>query len=363
MSTKFHRLVVREVKRETPDCVSVAFDVPDAETASSFAFLPGQYLTLNAEINGESVRRSYSICTAPHEHDLRVAIKRVPDGKFSTFANSFLKPGDSLEVMTPMGNFTTETDPKRVGQYVAFAAGSGITPVMSLVKSILHKEPNSHVTLFYGNRTVDAIIFREEIEALKNRYIGRLAVHYLLSRETLGNPLFSGRIDEVRVSEFCNRLFDPLTVDGFFLCGPEQMISAVKSILAEKGVQADRIKYELFAAPSSDQEQVAKTSAPHHSFNPDRESRVTIRLDGDTFRLQIPFGGPSILDAALKAGADLPYACKGGVCCTCRAKLVEGEADMDVNYALEPEEVEAGFILTCQSHPRSDALLVDFDIK
>lgn len=363
MAPKFHRLKIREVRKETPDCVSISLELPDSETTRQYAFQPGQYLTFNAVINGETVRRSYSICTAPHEEDLRVAVKLVSGGRFSTYANDTLKAGDALDVMTPMGNFTVNTQPDQNRHFVAFAAGSGITPIMSVVKAILHDEPESQVTLIYGNRSVESIIFRNQLDALKNKYIGRLAVHHLLSRETLGNPLFSGRIDEEKTTAFCKSLFDPLSIDAFFLCGPEQMISAVKTTLLHLGVDDHRIRYELFTTPSSGQQEVAKTSKSVHTFNADRQSQVTIRLDGNEFSLQIPFGGPTILDAALKAGADLPYACKGGVCCTCRAKLIEGEADMEVNYALEQEEVDAGFILTCQSHPRSDTLMVDFDIK
>jgi ring-1,2-phenylacetyl-CoA epoxidase subunit PaaE len=362
LAPKFHQLSIREVRRETPECVSVSFDVP-ADLQEAYTWQAGQYLTLNAEINGEQVRRSYSICTAPFENDLRVAVKLVPAGKFSTFANETLKTGDQLEVMTPTGNFTSPAIEDKSRRYVAFAAGSGITPILSLIKSILHDEPHSVVTLFYGNRTVESIIFREALDALKNTYIGRLSVHHLLSRESLGHELFNGRIDEARTARFCGSLFDPATVDLFLLCGPEQMIHAVKSVLEDNGVPDQRIRYELFTTPSSAQREVVKTESATHDFDPERESQVTIRLDGNSFQVQIPFGGQSILDAALASGADLPFACKGGVCCTCRAKLLEGEADMDVNYALEPEEVENGFILTCQSHPRSDALVVDFDVS
>lgn len=340
----------------------MSFDVP-ADLQEAYTWQAGQYLTLNAEINGEQVRRSYSICTAPFENDLRVAVKLVPAGKFSTLANETLKTGDQLEVMTPTGNFTSPAIEDKSRRYVAFAAGSGITPILSLIKSILHDEPHSVVTLFYGNRTVESIIFREALDALKNTYIGRLSVHHLLSRESLGHELFNGRIDEARTARFCGSLFDPATVDLFLLCGPEQMIHAVKSVLEDNGVPDQRIRYELFTTPSSAQREVVKTESATHDFDPERESQVTIRLDGNSFQVQIPFGGQSILDAALASGADLPFACKGGVCCTCRAKLLEGEADMDVNYALEPEEVENGFILTCQSHPRSDALVVDFDVS
>ncbi len=361
MSTpKFHALKVKDIRKETPDCVSVAFDVPET-LADSYSYIPGQYLTLKAQINGEEVRRSYSICTDPEE-GLRVAIKKVPDGRFSTFANELLQEGEEVDVMTPMGNFHTPISADNEKNYVAFAAGSGITPIMSIMKAILKREPKSTFMLFFGNRQTESIIFKEEIEALKNKYLGRLSVHHVLSRMFSGNELFDGRIDEEKCRRFSQIFFDPSEVDAFFLCGPEQMIFDVTETLKQLEVDPEKIHFELFTSPAGKLGQT-KTDSPKKDFDPASESHVTINLDGSAFKITLPYGGPAILDAALKYGADLPYACKGGVCCTCRAKLVEGEVDMDVNYALEPEEVEAGFILTCQAHPRTPEVKVDFDVR
>lgn len=358
---KFHNLKILDVRRETPDCVSVAFEVPPA-LKDIFDYIPGQYLTLRKEIKGEDIRRSYSICSGKTE-PLRVAIKQVEGGKFSTFANTSLRQGDSLDVMTPMGNFHVPLLPGHQNLYVGIAAGSGITPIISLIKAILKTEPGSRFVLFYGNSRFDSIIFREELESLKNKYLGRFSVHHVLSRENLGkNDLFSGRIDKARMASFCNHLFVPTEVNSFFLCGPEALIQDAREVLEERKVPSSAIHYELFTSPTQ-KTTIAKTPPSQREFDPDLESRVTIQLDGDSFDFTLPFGGDSILDVALKGGADLPFACKGGVCCTCRAKLIEGEVDMDLNYALEPEEVEAGFVLTCQAHPRSARVKLDFDIK
>jgi ring-1,2-phenylacetyl-CoA epoxidase subunit PaaE len=356
---KFHALKVKEVRPETEDCVSVAFELPE-ELKADYQYLPGQYLTLKAEIDGEDVRRSYSICTSPLDEELRVAVKKVPNGRFSTFANEKLKAGDQLEVMTPMGRFHTSLDPDNEKEYVAFAAGSGITPIMSIMKSVLRKEPKSRFTLFYGNRVVDSIIFREEIEGLKNEYMGRLRLFHVLSREKLGSPLLSGRITQEKCEQFYDKLIEPTEVDDFFLCGPQPMIEAIQGSLTDRGVDRKKIHYELFTTAVN-----GKTSAPKKQQEKEEsevEAMVSITLDGNRFEFPLSSRAENILDGALKAGADLPYACKGGVCSTCRAKLTEGEVSMDVNYALEPDEVEAGFILTCQAHPKSDKVSVDFDV-
>lgn len=356
---KFHPLKVKEVRPETEECVSVAFELPE-ELQEDFQFLPGQYLTLKAQINGEEIRRSYSICTSPLDRELRVAVKKVPEGRFSTFANEQLKAGDELEVMTPMGRFHTELDPAHEKEYVAFAAGSGITPIMSIMKSVLSKEPKSLFTLFYSNRMIDSIIFREQIEGLKNQYMGRLRLFHVLSREKLGSPLMSGRITAEKCEQFYDKLIDPTQIDDFFLCGPQPMIEAIRETLLDRGVDRKKIHFELFntgngKAAKPQRETVAEAL-------PDIEAMVAIKLDGNHFEFPLSSQADTILDGALKAGADLPYACRGGVCSTCRAKLTEGEVSMDVNYALEPEEVEAGFILTCQAHPKSDKVAVDFDV-
>ena len=353
-----HTLSVADVRRETDDTVSVAIDVP-ADLQDDFKFISGQYLTLEADIAGEPVRRSYSLCSAPSDGEWRVAIKKVHEGKFSTYANEVLATTDKLRVMSPAGNFKLSTNSDHEKHYVAFGAGSGITPIFSMIKSVLREEPQSRFTLFYGNKTVDSIIFRQELEDLKNLYIDRLAVHHIMSREKLGSPLFLGRIDADKCSQFGKVFFDPLTVAGFYICGPSQMIFDVKDALVAAGTASDRIHFELFNTtdlPPKVVEQVSE--AP---FDPETQSKVTVILDGDSFDFTLPYGGDTILDAALAEGADLPFACKGGVCCTCKAKVEEGTTHMDVNYTLEPDEMEAGYVLTCQAHPRTPRTIVNFD--
>ncbi len=358
---KFYPLKVKEVRRETADCVSVALTVP-AELSESFRFLPGQYLTFRKFLEEGEVRRSYSICSSPSEGELRVAIKQVEQGKFSTYANEVLKPGDVLETMPPMGNFTPKGDKTGAKNIVAFAAGSGITPIMSIMKSVLEGDDTSTFTLVYGNRSRNTIIFREEIEALKNKYMLRLRLYHVLSREHMDIPLFSGRLGAEKCAEFCETLIDYKETDEFFICGPEQMILSVRKQLGEIGVADEKVHIELFTSPEQDNTLKEKwVSAEKGAEGP--MSKVSITLDGATFDMDVPFNGESILDAALRKGADLPYACKGGVCCTCRAKVTEGAVEMEVNYALEHDEIENGFVLTCQSHPRTERVIIDFDAR
>lgn len=357
MSSKLYPLTVKEIIKETADCVSVSFDLPD-NLKSEFDFIPGQYLTLETEIDGNNVRRSYSLCSAKFEQEWRVAIKQVENGKFSTFANNHLKKGDTINVMPPTGNFKLKTAAENTKHYVAFAAGSGITPILSMIKTVLKEEPKSKFTLFYGNRNFDTIIFREELEALKNVNLNRLSVHHILSKEKLGSPLFYGRIDAAKCEKFSKVFFDPKDVDAYYLCGPAKMIFAVKDELTKQGAPTDNIHFELFNTddlPVNTEEQKEKT------YDSASESKVTIILDSESFDMPLEYGGTSILDAALAAGADLPYACKGGVCSTCKAKITKGEVIMDINYALEPDEVENGYVLTCQSHPRTPEVTVNFD--
>lgn len=355
MTPKFHSLVVKDVRKETEDTVSIAFEIP-SELVNDYQFISGQYLTLKAEIDGEEVRRSYSLCSAPYENEWRVAVKQVPEGKFSTFANESLKPGMAIDVMTPTGNFSLKTEVGNNKSYALFAAGSGITPVLSIAKSALKEEPESDVTLFYGNKGFHSIIFREELEALKNQYIDRLRIIHVLSRESLGNKIQKGRIDQEKAGNLYDAFLNDLNLDDIFICGPEAMILGVKDALKEKGIDEKKINFELFTSPSTENKPVEKKEE-----GPKIESNVTIIVDGDEFELNLDSDGQNILDAAQGVGADLPFACKGGVCCTCKAKVLEGTASMDVNYALEPDEVEAGYILTCQAHPTSDKLLVSFD--
>lgn len=358
MKPTFYKLKIKDVRKETTDCCSIAFDVPE-DLKTAYHFTQGQYLTLKADINSEDVRRSYSICTSPFEDELRVAVKQVEGGKFSTFANHELKSGDELDVMTPMGSFYTDLDAANEKHYIGFAAGSGITPIISILKTVLETEPNSRFTLFYGNKNTASIIFKEEIEMLKNVYLNRLVVHYFLSREVLDAPLMNGRIDREKCASIFDKLLHLDTVDECFSCGPESMIFAVRDELKERGFDEKKIHFELFTSPLGKLGQEKKHTVKEEDKG--KVTNVTVNLDGKAFVFDLPFGTDNLLDAALKQGADLPYACKGGVCCTCKAKLLEGEVDMTLNYALEKDEVENGFILTCQSFPTTEKVVVDFD--
>ena len=347
----FHSAKVLEVRRETADCVSVALEVPNAET---FSFVAGQYLTLRSTINGQEVRRSYSLCSSPLSGELRVAIKQVEQGVFSTWANTELKAGDTIETMPPMGNFALEIEPSDEQTYVGFAAGSGITPVLSILKTVLERAPKAKFILFYGNRKTNSIIFKTELEDLKDAYMGRLEVHHVLSREDQGNDLLFGRIDEARAAQFAVQIPGVKAAAGHFLCGPEAMIKGVQSALEQAGVASKNIHFELFtsAAPAAEKAPAASASSG--------DAAVTVVLDGEETHFT---QGPKdfILDSALDAGADVPYACKGAVCCTCRAKVLEGEVEMAMNYSLTDDEVAEGFVLTCQSMPRSPKVTVSFD--
>jgi len=360
LATHFHRLRVKDIRRETAECVSIAFEIPET-LKENFRFHQGQNITIRLMVDNEEVRRSYSICSSPLEEELRVAVKEVPEGKFSGHANRTLKVNDILEVLAPTGSFFTPISPDQSKHYLAFAAGSGITPILSLIKTILTAEPHSSVTLIYGNRNRSSIIFKEQLESLKNKYMQRFAIHHILSREQTDAPINHGRISADKCAEFSHRLFDISTVNEVFLCGPEEMIFGVREWLEKNGVERKNIHFELFGVPG--QQLKSSSSASEKISHTGQISKVTVKLDGIAFDFDLDFDGSSILDAALKQGADLPFACKGGVCATCKAKLVEGEVEMDTNYALEPEETANGFILTCQSHPRSPRVLVDLDIK
>ena len=354
----FQSLPIPEKKFETSSCVSLSFSIPE-ELRDDFQFEAGQYLTFRSWINGEEVRRSYSLCSSPSEEILRVAIKKVPMGKFSTHAVESLNAGDTLDVMAPMGHFVKHSETKNA-TYVMVAAGSGITPIMSLMKDLLEKEPEARILLFYGNRSTDQIIFKEEIESLKNRYMERLMVYYIMSQEDQESPLFNGRINEEKFSKFCDLIFKPDDVAEYFICGPEPMIWAVRDTLLSKGVDETKVRYELFTSSSSKKE--VDFVGELEEKDKGELSKVTIILDGIQSEFELGYTGQTILDAALDKEHDLPYACKGGVCCTCKARVLEGQVEMEVNYALEPDEVEKGFILTCQSHPRSKTLKVDYDV-
>lgn len=359
MAVHFHALKVSKVIRETPDCVSVSFDIPES-LQSAFTYREGQNITLRKKFNGEEIRRSYSICAAPHEKQLKVAIKKVAGGLFSTFANEELKPGDTLEVLPPTGKFNARIAPAKAGNYLAIAAGSGITPVISIIKHTLQCEPGSNFTLLYSNRTRSSIIFFEELEALKNKFIKRFNLINLLSKERLDAEIFFGRINEDKLTVL-EKLIDYKSFNEIYICGPESMIFSTSDFLQNKGVDKKHIHFELFTTPGQLTNNKTERKQQEEFSGP--ASNVTLKLDGRSFSFDLPYNGPSILDAALQQGADLPYACKGGVCATCKAKLLSGEVNMQVNYALEQDEVEQGFILTCQAHPKTSEVYVDFDIK
>lgn len=354
----FHSLQVKKIKQETDDCVSISFTVPNG-LKEFFQFKQGQNLTFRKEINGKELRRSYSICTSPFDNELKVAVKRVEGGVFSTFANEELKEGDFLDVMPPTGEFHTELLPSQQKSYVAFAAGSGITPILSIIKTTLITEPNSNFTLVYGNRTKASIIFKEELEALKDKFIDRFRIYHILSRERTDTPLNEGRIDEAKCEVLFTRLINIKTVDEFLLCGPEQMTFCIRGLLEHNGVGKEHIHFELFTVPG--QKKPAVDSRLLVEKNKGPKANVSVKLDGVTFDFELGYDDQTILNAALELGADLPYACKGGVCTTCKAKLKEGKVKMDANWGLEQEEVDKGFILTCQSHPLTEKVVVDFD--
>lgn len=358
MNPTFHELTVKEVRRETADAVSVSFEIP-ADLSKVYEFLPGQYLTLRTLVNGEDVRRSYSICSGRNDGELRVAIKEVPNGVFSTYANRTLRAGNQLAVMTPMGNFTTPIDATTDKSFVFFAAGSGITPMLSLTKTILEEAPLSDVTLIYGNQGTDTVIFKEELDALKNKHMNTFRLFHVFSRENIGNPLQKGRIDKQKIDKIYSALLKGQSTDEVFVCGPEEMIHAVSDAFEGYGIPKEAIHYELFTSPTTTGKKNS-IELPHEKEQL-VNANVTIIIDDEHTLISLDSDGDSILDAGYKAGADLPFACKGGVCCTCKAKILEGTARMDVNYALEKDEVEAGYILTCQAHPTSDKLVVSFD--
>lgn len=354
----FYKVAVKEIRKETADCVSISFNVTD-DLKKSFQYKAGQYITLRTEIDGEEIRRSYSLCSSPLMDEWRIAVKKVKGGIFSTYANEVLKVGDVLEIMPPIGNFTPLITPEIKKQYVALAAGSGITPVISIIKTVLAAEPLSHFTLVYGNRNRHSIIFKEELEALKNKYIDRFRIIHILSREITDAAINRGRIDQQKCDELFTKPLD-INADEFFICGPEKMIFCVKDYLLSKGVDNKKVHFELFTTP----DQSKKIYSVNHIEEDNEEtSHITIKHDGIATAFNLAFDGENILDAALHNGTELPYSCKGGVCCTCKAKLLSGKVEMEMNYSLEPDEIEQGYILTCQSHPKTKEVTIDFDIK
>jgi ring-1,2-phenylacetyl-CoA epoxidase subunit PaaE len=353
MTPRFHALEVAEVRRETPECVALRFDVP-SEFADEYRFVQGQHLTLRAVLDGEELRRSYSICSGVDDGDLCVAVKKIGGGRFSAWVNESVKAGDTIDVMTPEGRFFTPLDPAHAKHYVAFAAGSGITPVLSLIRTVLAREPHSRFTLIYGNRRQASVIFHEALEDLKDRYLTRFVLFNVFSREVQDIELFNGRIDAAKVHAFLDTLIPAATIDEAFVCGPASMIDEVEVALIGAGVPRERVHIERFGVPGAAViEPIDDTEAA--------EAHITLIIDGVRREVEFHRGQHSILDAGREAGIDLPYSCKGGMCSTCRGKLVEGEVRMAKNYALEPHEVEQGFVLTCQSYPLTEQVVISYD--
>jgi ring-1,2-phenylacetyl-CoA epoxidase subunit PaaE len=352
---RFHRLAVNDLRRETADAVSMSFAIPK-ELENDYSFSPGQYLTLRTTMDGEEVRRSYSICSGPDDGELRIAVKKVDGGAFSNWAAEELKTGDELDVMTPTGRFGVAPAPEAARLYVGFAAGSGITPVLSIIKGVLAREPNSRFFLFYGNRSTSSMLFLEELEELKDRFMQRLSLFHVISGEEQDIPILHGRLDGEKVRVLLRSLVPAESVDHAFICGPSGMSEEIEATCREIGIAEDKIHVERFVSEFGGKprpKKIVSPGAPPKAF-------ASLIIDGK--RREVPVAeGEAILDAALRAGMDLPFACKGGMCSTCRAKLVEGRAEMEVNYSLEPWELKAGFILTCQARPCSERVVVDYD--
>ena len=357
--SKFHPLTVSSVRHETRDSVVLTLDVPP-EHKEAFRFQQGQYLTFRTKIDGEEVRRSYSICAAVQDPHLRVGIKKVADGRFSTWANEQIAVGDILEVMPPMGSFFVPLDPANEKHYVGFAGGSGITPVLGIVKTTLLTEPRSSFTLFYGNRASSTIMFREELEDIKNNNLGRFQLVHILEREKQDVELFNGILNREKCELLLKYWVNAADIDTAFICGPEAMMLQVSEALQAAGLDKRQIKFELFASPSQSPKGIRKVQTAAVS-KMENACQATIVIDGRARTIDMQKGTKTILEAALGEGLELPYACKGGVCSTCRALLSEGEVDMDANFALEDYEIQRGYILTCQSYPVTDKILVDFD--
>ena len=353
----FHRLTISEVRRETPDSVSIRFDVPPS-LAELFAFKAGQHLTLRTEIDGEDTRRTYSVCTAPGEGEVRIAIKQMPGGRFSSWANVNLKRGQALDVLPPMGRFILPESEARAPHYVALSGGSGITPVISIVKTALRENSHCRFTLLYGNRDSASIMFLEELAALKNRYIDRLEVYHFLENEAEEVELFNGRLDRAKCDEVLSTLVDVSDTDAFFICGPGPMMDAAEAALLARGVAPDRIFIERFTTSALSAEQIAKNEALQQKA---AGAALTVLLDGRRSTIRYDAEKGSILDSVQAAGLPAPYACKGGVCTTCRAKILSGTVEMKKNYGLTELETAAGYVLTCQAVPTSDAVSLSYD--
>lgn len=355
---RFHSLEVTDVRNETRDAVVLTLK-PRKDECALFDFTQGQYLTFRRQFDGTELRRSYSICAGKDEGVLKVGIKRVDGGAFSTWANEHLKAGEVIEAMPPMGNFHTPIEPDQSKNYLGFAGGSGITPLLSIIKTVLAREPKSRFTLVYANRQISSIMFREELEDIKNLYLGRLSLLHILETESQEIDLFTGRIDGDKCSQLFRSWIDLPSVDIAFICGPEPMMLAIAAALRDHGMTDRQIKFELFASGQPGRAKAWTVSSSVADRADTCEAMVT--LDGATRSFKMPKQGQSLLDAALENSLDAPYACKAGVCSTCRAKVLEGEVEMHTNHALEDYEVQQGYVLTCQCYPLTDKLVVSYD--
>lgn len=352
----FHSLKIADVRRETAEAVSIRFEIP-AELKDAFAFEAGQHLTLKAEIDGEDVRRTYSVCVSPFEDEIRIAVKQMTAGKFSTWANTMLAPGQTIEVLPPMGRFVLPRD-GAAPRYVALSGGSGITPVISILKTVLKSKPKSRFTLLYGNRDSASIMFLEELAGLKNRYLDRLEVYHFLENEAEEIELFNGRLDRAKCEEVLSSLVDAKAADAFFICGPGPMMDAAEAALHARGVPADRILIERFTTSALSAEQIARYEALHQKA---AGTSLSVVLDGRRSKVQFDAAKGNILESVQAAGLGAPYACKSGVCTTCRAKVVSGTVTMKKNYGLTEHEVAQGYVLTCQAVPTSEDVTLNYD--
>ena len=353
---KFHSIKILDIYKETKDCSVISFDIPE-DLKQEFVYKQGQHLTLKATIDVEEIRRSYSLCSSPIENKWQVAVKKINNGLFSTFVNDKLKKGDFLEIMLPNGVFHTDVNPSKSKNYIAFAAGSGITPILSIIKTHLALEPESTFKLFYLNRSVKSIIFKEEIELLKNKYFGRIEIFHFLTKEHRSIELLNGRFTKEKLQVLTDKIIDVPAVDECFICGPEEMIFLIRDELVAAGLSKEKVHFELFTSGISDSDKKRVSEILEKKIE---GTEVTIIDGGKEFHFTMSDDFDNILDGALAAGADLPFACKGGVCSTCRCKVIEGSAEMKVNYALDENEVAKNYVLSCQAVPTSKKIVVDF---
>jgi ring-1,2-phenylacetyl-CoA epoxidase subunit PaaE len=357
--TRFFPLLVKDIQRDIRDAVIVTLE-PQPNDRESFKFIQGQYLTFRREFEGEELRRSYSICSGINDNKLRVGIKKVEDGWFSSWANEELKIGDTLDAMEPNGRFYAPLKPDDKRQYIGFAGGSGITPLISIIKTVLEEEPHSSFTLVYGNRSRHSIMFRQELEDLKSDYMDRLSILHILESDAADIDLFNGRVDQEKCDALFDRWIDIKRMDMAFICGPEPMMISISDALKTHGLAKDKIKFELFKSSPPKKKRTRSASAQEAT---EKSCTLTIRLDGTSHELQMSMNGEEkVLDAALNASLDVPFSCRAGVCSTCSAKVIKGEVEMESNYGLEDYEVERGYVLTCQSRPLTEHVEIEYDV-